>query len=184
MACDGVGVQGGSGFRALVFTGKQTREKLVWHGPFVCADKQQLMGCFSQVSGNGPAAVPAGRRPPPFAEASVCCSAVYRLGPPRRHGVGSVSSPSVSVRPASVAPARFPLRKGLSGGRYQEGARQEISHPSFIKVSSSRAPSTFELRDDCSNAGLHDSNDGEEFLGSSECIGVIILYFGILSIIG
>ena len=51
MACDGVGVQGGSGFRALVFTGKQTREKLVWHGPFVCADKQQLMGCFSQVSG-------------------------------------------------------------------------------------------------------------------------------------
>ena len=50
MARDG-GAQGGSGFRALVFTGKQTREKLVWHGPFVCADKQQLMGCFSQVSG-------------------------------------------------------------------------------------------------------------------------------------
>ena len=33
------------------------------------------------------------------------------------------------------------------------------------------------------NPGLHDSNDREEFLASSECIGVI-LYFGILSITG
>ena len=33
---------GGAGFRAMVFAGKQTKEKLVWHGPFVCASKQQL----------------------------------------------------------------------------------------------------------------------------------------------
>jgi len=39
---------GGRGFRAMVFTGKMTREKLVWHGPFVCASRQQLMQCFQQ----------------------------------------------------------------------------------------------------------------------------------------
>jgi len=39
---------GSDGFRAMVFAGKQTKEKLVWHGPFVCASKQQLMECFQQ----------------------------------------------------------------------------------------------------------------------------------------
>ena len=34
------------GFRMMVFSGKQTRESIIWHGPFVCADKPQLMKCF------------------------------------------------------------------------------------------------------------------------------------------
>jgi redox-sensitive bicupin YhaK (pirin superfamily) len=34
------------GFRMMVFTGKQTRESIIWHGPFVCTDKPQLMKCF------------------------------------------------------------------------------------------------------------------------------------------
>ena len=33
---------GAAGFRAMVFTGKQTKEKTIWHGPFVCASKPQL----------------------------------------------------------------------------------------------------------------------------------------------
>lgn len=37
---------GTDGFRFMVFTGKMTKEKLVWHGPFVCASRQQLMACF------------------------------------------------------------------------------------------------------------------------------------------
>ena len=32
-------------------TGRQTREELVWHGPFVCADRQQLMQCFAKYQG-------------------------------------------------------------------------------------------------------------------------------------
>jgi len=39
---------GADGFRMMVFAGKQTKEKLIWHGPFVCASKQQLMGCFQE----------------------------------------------------------------------------------------------------------------------------------------
>jgi redox-sensitive bicupin YhaK (pirin superfamily) len=39
---------GADGFRVMVFAGKQTKEKLVWHGPFVCASKQQLMECFQE----------------------------------------------------------------------------------------------------------------------------------------
>jgi hypothetical protein len=34
--------------RLQVFTGKQTKEKTIWHGPFVCASKQQLMGVRTQ----------------------------------------------------------------------------------------------------------------------------------------
>lgn len=39
---------GKDGLRVMVFTGKQTKEQLVWHGPFVCASREQLMKCFQQ----------------------------------------------------------------------------------------------------------------------------------------
>lgn len=39
---------GADGFRMMVFTGKMTKEKIVWHGPFVCADRAQLMECFGK----------------------------------------------------------------------------------------------------------------------------------------
>ena len=39
---------GPSGYRMMVFTGKMTREDVVWHGPFVCADKKQLSEVFMQ----------------------------------------------------------------------------------------------------------------------------------------
>jgi redox-sensitive bicupin YhaK (pirin superfamily) len=39
---------GAGGFRCMVFTGKQTKEDLVWQGPFVCASKPSLMKCFQQ----------------------------------------------------------------------------------------------------------------------------------------
>ena len=39
---------GAEGFRMMVFTGKMTKEKYIWHGPFVCADRAQLMECFSK----------------------------------------------------------------------------------------------------------------------------------------
>jgi len=37
---------GDSGFRGMVFTGKMTREKVVWHGPFVCSSRANLESCF------------------------------------------------------------------------------------------------------------------------------------------
>jgi redox-sensitive bicupin YhaK (pirin superfamily) len=37
---------GKNGYRCLVFTGKMTNEKIVWHGPFVCSSKQHLRDCF------------------------------------------------------------------------------------------------------------------------------------------
>ena len=37
---------GGQGFRMMVFTGKMTKEDVLWHGPFVCSNRQQLMECF------------------------------------------------------------------------------------------------------------------------------------------
>jgi len=39
---------GDEGARFLVFTGKMTREPVVWHGPFVCADREMLMDVFRQ----------------------------------------------------------------------------------------------------------------------------------------
>lgn len=42
---------GTDGFRLMVFTGKMTKESLIWHGPFVCASKKQLTGCFEQYQG-------------------------------------------------------------------------------------------------------------------------------------
>jgi redox-sensitive bicupin YhaK (pirin superfamily) len=45
----------------MVFTGKQTKEELVWQGPFVCESKASLMKCFQQYqSGRFP---PGLRRP-------------------------------------------------------------------------------------------------------------------------
>jgi len=40
---------GEGGFRMMVFTGKMTKEKYVWHGPFVCSSRANLMQCFQQV---------------------------------------------------------------------------------------------------------------------------------------
>ena len=37
---------GPEGLRLMVFTGKMTKEKIVWHGPFVCSSKQQVMELF------------------------------------------------------------------------------------------------------------------------------------------
>jgi redox-sensitive bicupin YhaK (pirin superfamily) len=37
---------GAAGLRMMVFTGKMTKEDVVWHGPFVCADRAQLRECF------------------------------------------------------------------------------------------------------------------------------------------
>lgn len=37
---------GANGYRCLVFAGKMTQEKIVWHGPFVCSSRQNLMDCF------------------------------------------------------------------------------------------------------------------------------------------
>jgi len=38
---------GNAGCRCMVFTGKMTREKIFWHGPFVCSSRQNLQECFS-----------------------------------------------------------------------------------------------------------------------------------------
>ena len=48
-------VAGPSGFRMMVFAGKRTNEDVCWHGPFVCADKRQLMDVFrAQQAGRFP----------------------------------------------------------------------------------------------------------------------------------
>merc|ERR1719230_2256659 len=39
---------GKDGYRGLVFTGQMTREKILWHGPFVCTDRAQLSSCFQK----------------------------------------------------------------------------------------------------------------------------------------
>lgn len=39
---------GKDGFRCMVFTGKMTKEKICWHGPFVCSSRQNLMTCFQK----------------------------------------------------------------------------------------------------------------------------------------
>jgi len=39
---------GKDGFRCMVFTGKMTKEKIIWHGPFVCSSKKNLMTCFQK----------------------------------------------------------------------------------------------------------------------------------------
>jgi len=39
---------GSQGFRAMVFAGKMTREKIVWHGPFVCTSRADLQKCFQK----------------------------------------------------------------------------------------------------------------------------------------
>lgn len=48
-------VAGDKGFRMMVFAGKRTNEDVTWHGPFVCADRRQLMDVFkAQQSGRFP----------------------------------------------------------------------------------------------------------------------------------
>lgn len=37
---------GPDGYRGLVLTGRRTREKIVWHGPFVCSSQATLRECF------------------------------------------------------------------------------------------------------------------------------------------
>eukprot|EP00929_Paragymnodinium_shiwhaense_P061102 TRINITY_DN30512_c0_g1_i1.p1 TRINITY_DN30512_c0_g1~~TRINITY_DN30512_c0_g1_i1.p1 ORF type:complete len:310 (+),score=61.17 TRINITY_DN30512_c0_g1_i1:96-1025(+) len=37
---------GAKGFRGLVFTGTMTKEKIIWHGPFVCSSRKNLEDCF------------------------------------------------------------------------------------------------------------------------------------------
>merc|ERR1712113_1099557 len=39
---------GANGFRMMVFTGKMTKEKVFWHGPFVCSSRANLQSCFSK----------------------------------------------------------------------------------------------------------------------------------------
>lgn len=39
---------GRDGFRGLVFAGKMTKEKIVWHGPFVCSSQANLKSIFRQ----------------------------------------------------------------------------------------------------------------------------------------
>jgi len=48
-------VAGPAGFRMMVFAGRRTNEDVCWHGPFVCADKRQLMDVFrAQQAGKFP----------------------------------------------------------------------------------------------------------------------------------
>jgi len=37
---------GKEGCRIMVFTGKMTKEKILWHGPFVCTSRANLQECF------------------------------------------------------------------------------------------------------------------------------------------
>merc|ERR1712217_664657 len=37
---------GPKGYRGMVFTGKMTKEKICWHGPFVCSSRANLQDCF------------------------------------------------------------------------------------------------------------------------------------------
>lgn len=39
---------GSEGYRGMVFTGKMTNEKVVWHGPFVCSSRANLQSCFQK----------------------------------------------------------------------------------------------------------------------------------------
>jgi len=39
---------GGDGYRCMVFTGKMTKEKIIWHGPFVCSSRQNLESTFQK----------------------------------------------------------------------------------------------------------------------------------------
>jgi len=39
---------GSDGYRGMVFTGKMTKEKVIWHGPFVCSSKANLQSCFQK----------------------------------------------------------------------------------------------------------------------------------------
>jgi len=39
---------GRDGYRGLVFTGKMTKEKILWHGPFVCSSRSNLQSCFEK----------------------------------------------------------------------------------------------------------------------------------------
>jgi len=39
---------GAGGYRGLVFTGKMLKEKLFWHGPFVCSSRSNLQTCFEK----------------------------------------------------------------------------------------------------------------------------------------
>jgi redox-sensitive bicupin YhaK (pirin superfamily) len=41
-------VAGDEGFRMMVFTGKMTKEDIVWHGPFVCSSRANLRSCFTK----------------------------------------------------------------------------------------------------------------------------------------
>lgn len=41
-------IAGGSGYRGMVFTGKMTREKVIWHGPFVCASRESVRECMDK----------------------------------------------------------------------------------------------------------------------------------------
>jgi redox-sensitive bicupin YhaK (pirin superfamily) len=41
-------VAGQEGFRMMVFTGKMTKENIIWHGPFVCSSRQNLRECFAK----------------------------------------------------------------------------------------------------------------------------------------
>merc|ERR1719453_3030430 len=38
---------GPDGYRGMVFTGKMTKEKIIWHGPFVCSSQANLKQCFA-----------------------------------------------------------------------------------------------------------------------------------------
>jgi hypothetical protein len=37
---------GADGYRGLVFTGKMAKEKICWHGPFVCSSRANVETCF------------------------------------------------------------------------------------------------------------------------------------------
>lgn len=39
---------GSEGYRMIVFTGKMTKEKILWQGPFVCADRNDLMKIYQK----------------------------------------------------------------------------------------------------------------------------------------
>lgn len=39
---------GRDGYRGLVFTGKMTKEKILWQGPFVCSSRANLQSCYAK----------------------------------------------------------------------------------------------------------------------------------------
>ena len=39
---------GSNGCSLMIFAGKMTRERIIWHGPFVCSSNDNLRQCFTQ----------------------------------------------------------------------------------------------------------------------------------------